>query len=145
MTLINLSINDSNLCHLAGQQIRSCDSVSQAIHEWSEWQTMCQPTNHPAALMRGEHEGELLSPSGSTLSAAVSHLRHGATTPAETMTCASLMVWHRRDWGVRVTTGLSDEDLIDPPGMPTEWWKEGRGDAEEKKRRLAWWMAWGWH
>lgn len=36
---------------------------------------------------------------------------------------------------MRVTAGLSDEDLIDPPGMPTEGWREGRGDAEEAKRR----------
>lgn len=30
-----------------------------------------------------------------------------------------------------MTAGLSDEDRIDPPGMPTEGWKEGRGDSEE--------------
>lgn len=36
-----------------------------------------------------------------------------------------------------MTAGLSDEDLIDPPGMPTEGWREGGGDAEEAKRREA--------
>lgn len=36
---------------------------------------------------------------------------------------------------MRVTAGLSDEDLIDPRGMPTEGWREGRGDAEGAKRR----------
>jgi len=34
---------------------------------------------------------------------------------------------------VRVTAGLSDEDLIDPPGMPTEGWRE-RGEEEAKRR-----------
>ncbi|KAK5903350.1 hypothetical protein CgunFtcFv8_007139 [Champsocephalus gunnari] len=70
--------------------------------------------------MRGEHGVELLSLSGSALSAAVNHLGQEATAPAETMTRAGLMVGHRRERGVRVTAGLSDEDLIDPPGMPTE-------------------------
>ncbi|KAK5852779.1 hypothetical protein PBY51_006620 [Eleginops maclovinus] len=70
--------------------------------------------------MRGEHGVDLLSLSGSALSAAVSHLGQDATAPAETMTRAGLMVGHRSERGGRVTAGLSDEDLIDPPGMPTE-------------------------
>ncbi|MED6257972.1 hypothetical protein ATANTOWER_001237, partial [Ataeniobius toweri] len=49
--------------------------------------------------MRGEHEVELLGLSGSALSAAVSHLRHTATAPTETMTRASLMVRYQRDQG----------------------------------------------
>lgn len=130
--LINLSIKDPNPCHLAGQHIQASDLVSQALHEWFEWQAMCQPTNRPAALMRGEHEVEQLGLSGSALSAAVSHLRHEAMTPVETMTHTSLMVWRHKDWGVRLTAGLSDEDLIDPPGMPTEGWREGGGNAEEE-------------
>lgn len=38
---------------------------------------------------------------------------------------------------MRVTAGLSDEDLIDPLGMPTEGWRQGGGDAEEAKRKGA--------
>lgn len=30
---------------------------------------------------------------------------------------------------MRVTAGLSDEDLIDPVGMPTEGWRQGGDDA----------------
>lgn len=67
-------------------------SVIRAIPVGFERQAACQPTNHPAALMRGEHEVESLSLSGSALSAAVSHLGHEAMAPAETMTRASLMV-----------------------------------------------------
>lgn len=32
---------------------------------------------------------------------------------------------------MRVTAGLSDEDLIDPLGMPAEGQREGKSDAEE--------------
>lgn len=38
---------------------------------------------------------------------------------------------------MRVTAGLSDEDLIDPLGMPTEGWRQGGSDAEEAKRKGA--------
>lgn len=38
---------------------------------------------------------------------------------------------------MRVTAVLSDEDLIDPLGMPTEGGREGVGNAEEAKRRGA--------
>lgn len=41
---------------------------------------------------------------------------------------------------MRVTAGLSDEDLIDPVGMPTEGWRQGGGDAggEEEGEHDGW-------
>lgn len=76
----------------SGLRIQSTAPAIRADPLRFEQQAACQPTNHPAALMRGEHEVESLGLSGSALSAAVSHLGQDATTPAETMTRGSLMV-----------------------------------------------------
>lgn len=35
---------------------------------------------------------------------------------------------------MRVTAGLSDEDLIDPLGMPTEGWRQGGGAMQRRQR-----------